>query len=228
MSFPGKPIGNFTWSYSVLKNYETCPKRYFHYNLQKDVVEPTTSQQQSGFDLHSHFEKRVKSNTPLPLGYTHHEPLIAKFIGFPGETYAEQKLGLTSSFTPIGFFGKGVWFRAVLDFTKINNDFALVVDWKDGKPKQQDITQLQLFAATIFHHLPAVQRVRAALVFVSHDHVEKAEFVRGDVTEIWSEILPRVKKIEKARQDMEFPPKPSGLCKKYCAVVSCPFHGRGG
>lgn len=223
----GKPIGSFTWSYSVLKNFETCPKRYFHYNLQKDVVEPETDQLRSGNELHSVFEQRIKSNTPLPLGYGHHDGLLAKVIAAPGSTHAEQKLAITSSFTPVGYFGKGVWFRTVIDAAKVNGSVATIFDWKTGRPGE-DITQLQLMSATIFHHAPAIQRVRAALVFVNHDKIERAEFVRSDLTEIWGEILPRVKAVEKARQTTEFPPKPSGLCKKYCAVMSCPFHGRGG
>ena len=122
----------FSWSYSVLKNWETCPKRYYHYNVAKDVKEPETDQLREGNQLHKHFENRVKTQTPLPLGYKQYEPLLAKLIAAPGETYAEQKLALTSSFTPTTFFGKGAWFRTVIDFTKINGKIATVVDYKTG------------------------------------------------------------------------------------------------
>jgi hypothetical protein len=222
----GQPIGGFSWSYSKLKNFEACPKRSFHYDIQRDIIEPETDQLREGNETHKAFELRVKHGTPLPLGLGHHEPLIAKLIGAPGTTYAEQKLAITSSFTPVGYFGKGAWFRTVIDFTKINGGFATIVDYKTGKPSE-DITQLQLMSAAIFHHMPGIQRVRAALVFVNHDKIEPAEFVRSDLTEIWAEILPRVKAIENARQTQEFPPKPSGICKKFCAVMSCPYHGRG-
>jgi hypothetical protein len=217
----------FTWSYSQLKNYETCAKRYLHYNVAKDVKEPESDQLRTGNELHAAFEARLKRSTPLPFGLTHHEPLLEKIIAAPGETHGEQKLGLTSSFVPTGFFSKQVWLRVVIDAVKINDTYATVLDYKTGKPSE-DITQLQIFAATIFHHQPRVQRVRSALVFVNHEHIEKAEFVREDVTEIWSEILPRVKKLEQARAAQEYPPNPSGLCKKYCSVVSCPYHGKGG
>lgn len=226
MSYSATVVPGFAWSYSQLKNWETCPKRYFHYNVNKDVVEPETDQLREGNALHKHFENRVKSKTPLPLGYGQYESLLARIIGAPGVIYAEQKLAMTSSFTPVTFFGKGAWFRTVADCTKINGDTAAVLDWKTGKPSQ-DITQLQLMAATIFCHQPEIQRVNAALVFVNHDKVEPAHFVRANLTEIWGDILPRVKLVERARASMEYPPKPSGLCKKYCAVVSCPYHGKG-
>ena len=215
----------FSWSYSVLKNWETCPKRYYHYNVAKDVKEPETDQLREGNQLHKHFENRVKTQTPLPLGYKQYEPLLAKLIAAPGETYAEQKLALTSSFTPTTFFGKGAWFRTVIDFTKINGKIATVVDYKTGKVAS-DTTQLQLMSATLFAADPQIQRVKAALLFVAHGQMEREEFVRGDLTEIWGEILPRVKMVERARAAQHYLPTPSGLCRKYCAVVSCPHHGR--
>lgn len=215
----------FQWSYSQLKNFEVCPKRYLHYNVLKDVVEPETDQLREGNRLHKVFEERLKG-VPLPLGYGQYEGLLSKIIAAPGETHGEQKLAITSSFTPVAYFGKGVWFRSVLDVTKVNGATAVTFDYKTGRPNQ-DMTQLQLAAAVLFIHLPAVQRVKAALLFVGHDHVEPAEFVRSDVTEIWGEILPRVKRIEKARQTQEYPPKPSELCKRYCSVTSCPFFGKG-
>lgn len=226
MSYSTTVVPGFAWSYSQLKNYETCPKRYYHYNVAKDVHEPETDQLRDGNALHKHFENRVKHGTPLPLGYGHYEGLLSRIIGAPGVTYAEQKLAMTSAFTPVAYFGKGVWYRSVLDCTKVNGPVAHTFDWKTGKPSQ-DMTQMQLAAATLFCHQPDLQRVKVALVFVGHGQVEPAEFVRENLTEIWGDILPRVKQVERARQTMEFPPKPSGLCKKYCAVMSCPYHGRG-
>ena len=220
-----EPAG-FAWSYSQLKNFETCPKRYYHYNVHKDVVEPETDQLREGNRLHKAFEDRVKDNVPLPLGMGQHESLLARIINAPGAIYAEQKLALTSTFQPVSYFGRGVWFRTVIDCSKIDGTVARVFDWKTGKPAE-DMTQLALMAATIFAAVPAVQRVKAGLVFVNHARVEPAEFVREGLTEIWSEILPRVRRVAQARRTQEYPPTPSGLCKRYCAVQSCPYHGRG-
>ncbi len=217
----------FAWSYSALKNFETCPKRYYHYNVWKDVKEPESQQLVDGNNLHRHFENRIAKGTPLPLGYGMHERLLASVVNAPGETYTEQKLAITSAFEPSVYFGPNVWFRTQIDAAKVRGDgIAVIFDWKTGKPAA-DITQLQLMAAAIFIHMPAVQRVKAALVFVGHDATEKAEFTRQDQTEIWGEILPRVRRVDNARRSQEYPPTPSGLCKKYCAVTSCPYHGRG-
>lgn len=217
----------FSWTYTKVRNYETCPKRHYEYDVARSIKEPETDQLRDGKAMHAAFEARIKKGEELPLGLTQHEGMLASIINAPGKTYGEQKLALTSSFTPTAYFGKGAWVRTVIDCAKVNGDTALIFDWKDGRPST-DTTQLKICAAVVFHCLPTVHRIRAAFVFVNHDKVEREEYKREDLTEMWSEILPRVKAVERARQDMNFPPKPSGLCKKYCAVVSCPYHGKGG
>jgi hypothetical protein len=223
-------VPGFSWSYSVLKNYEVCPRRYHSYNVLKDVQEPESDQLRQGNLLHAAFEARVTKGEELPLGMGMHEPMLARLASAPGKTYAERKLGLTSAFEPTSFFGARTWFRIVLDYTNIRptqggGTIATVVDYKTGKPAT-DTTQLQLSAATLFAHDPKIDRVKAALVFVAHGESETAEYARSDTTEIWSEVLPRVRKVIEARQQDHYPPKPGGLCRRYCAVVSCPFHGK--
>lgn len=217
---------DFTWSYSALKNFETCPKRYAAYQVEKSVREPESEALRSGNALHRAFEARLKHATPLPLGMGMHEKLLAKLANTTGVIYAEQKLALTAEFKPSAWFGKATWFRSVLDYTVVRPDHtASIIDYKTGRPAE-DTTQLALMAVTLFHHDTRLERVKAALLFVAYDQVERAEYVREDVTEIWSEILPRVNKLRDARQAHDYPPKPGALCRKWCSVTACPFHGR--
>lgn len=215
---------SFAWSWSRLKSYETCPKRYYHYDVVKDVQEAATPNE--GLAAHRAYDLRISEGKKLPLGLTHHEPILAKLDALPGEHYAEQKLALTDEFKPTGFFSPNVWFRTVLDFCMIHGHTAAVIDYKTGKPAS-DTTQLQLMSATVMHYVPEVERVRARLLFLNHGHAERADFNREDVSGIWAGILPRVRRLQKAQIEQEYPPKPSGLCVRYCSVVSCPFHGRG-
>lgn len=175
--------------------------------------------------MHKAFELRIKNGTPLPLGMGQHEWLLAKLAAAPGTIHAEQKLAMSSSFTPTAFFARDAWFRTVVDYTAINGASATVVDYKSGRVTE-DETQLKLMAAMLFCHAGQLSKVKSALVFVNQKTIIPAHFVREDLTEIWSEVLPRVKAVEKALATQEFPPKPSGLCKRYCAVSSCPYHGR--
>lgn len=218
-------LKSLAWSYSRLKSYETCPLQYLHYHVEKDVQERDQHNQQSndGLEAHKAYELRLKEGKKLPLGLIHHEPILAKLEALPGEKHTEQKLALTDKFRPTGFFARNVWFRTVIDFCVIKGGIAGVVDYKTGKPTP-DETQLQLMSLTIMHYDQNVQKVNARLLFMNHDQVEKATYQRADMPKIWSEILPRVKRMQ---NDQDFIPKPSGLCIRHCAVTECTFHGRG-
>lgn len=216
----------FAWSYSQLKNFEACPRRYYNYNVSKDVKEPESGALLEGKKIHEAFDARVSRGTKLPLDMQMHEPLLARLAAARGEVRTECKLALTSDFTPSKFFGRGVWFRIMLDYVNTRDSKATVIDYKTGKPDNADMTQLQLAAVTMFAHDAKLEKVRTALVFVAYDQVERVIFTRDDISEIWGEILPRVGKMVEARQAQDYPPKPGRLCRSYCAVTSCPFHGK--
>lgn len=217
----------FSWSYTALKNFETCPRRYYSYNVAKDVKEPESEALIKGKRIHEAFDARVAKGVPLPPGMTMHEGLLARLARAKGEIRTEQRLALGSDLSPSKFFGRTAWFRAVLDYTNVNEagDRIVVIDYKTGKPSE-DMTQLQLAAVTVFAHHTRARRVSVALAFVAYDQIERATFTREDTTEIWSDVLPRVRRMVDARQSQNYPPKPGGLCKRWCAVTSCPFHGK--
>lgn len=216
----GKP---FTWSYSHLRNFETCARRYNAYQVEKSVAEPESQQLREGNELHKAFEDRIVRNVALPPSLARFESLLRVTMK-DGVVHGEMKMALTSDFKPSAYFGKRVWFRTVIDATIIKGDVATVLDWKTGKPSV-DLTQLQLMAATLLHTMPKLRKVNAALVFVNHDTVEPASFTRDDLSEIWAEILPRVRRLEQMRATGQYPPTQSGLCGRYCAVTSCEHYG---
>jgi hypothetical protein len=215
----------FSWSYSALKNFETCPRRYHAYAT-KEVSEPESDAIRLGHALHAAFEARVTKGAELPLGMGMHEGMLAKLASAPGTVHAEQKLALTPELRPAAWFGRTTWFRTVIDYTNIRDDgSATVLDYKTGRVSS-DKTQLALTAATLFAHQRKIQRVKAALVFVAYGQTERADYVRDDVTAIWGKVLPRVKKLWQARQENVYPPTPGPFCRRYCAVRSCPFNGK--
>lgn len=213
----------WTWSYSRLKNYELCPNRYLHYDVLKDFADVAGAQTNEGLDAHKAYEQRIKLGTKLPLGLAMHEPIMLRLEGLPGQKYPEQKLALTAKFKQTGYFSDDVWFRTVIDFCVIDGHVAGLVDYKTGKPSS-DPTQLKLMSATIMLCDQSIERVNARLLFMNHGRAESASYTRDDLPEIWAGILPRVKRMQ---NDHDFVPKPNGLCIRFCAVTSCPFHGRG-
>jgi hypothetical protein len=220
-------MAGFNWSFSKLRNYETCPKRHYHYDIIKDVAENQTSGPlKEGNDLHKAFERRVRDGIKLPISYIRHEKNLLALMNDHGDNTAEQKLAIDNEFRPVGFFSDKAWLRVVIDFCKLRERDAVVVDYKSGKPSD-DESQLSIQAATVFHHIEDLEKIKSAYWFVNYDKMVAKIYSRNNLSSIWANILPRVDKLQHAHEEQEYPPRPSGLCIRYCGVSSCPYHGTG-
>lgn len=214
------------WSYSRLSNFETCPKKYWHITVRKDVKEPEGEAIRYGKMVHKALEKRVASNKPLPMNLRHLEKYAAMLAGATGEKLTEQQLAIDKGFEPCDWFSKQVWCRAILDLAIINDSHAVVVDYKTGKINN-DFTQLRLAAVMLMLHEPRIQTVDPCYLWTKEKTLTKDEvrLTRDDIKAVILELLPRVKRYEKAHRVEEFPARPGFLCKRYCPVTSCPYHG---
>lgn len=215
------------WSYSGLTAFETCPRRYKLTKLTKEVKEPQTEAQMHGVEVHKAIELAIKGEQPLPEKYSKYGPIVDKVTGSPGDKLVEYQFALTSSFKPTGFFDSDAWVRGVIDFANLRPTSATVLDWKTGKPKP-DSDQLKLFALSIFHSQPQVDSARTGFVWLVCNKVDAQTYHRDEVSTLWREFLPRVRRLELAQEQDKFPPRPSGLCGKWCSVTrdKCEFSGR--
>lgn len=218
-----KPLA---WSYSLLTAFETCPRRFYFTRVAKTVVEPQTEATIHGNAVHKSLELAVRDGVPLPEKYLQYQGIVNKVLSAPGQKLAEQKWGLTRSLAPCGFFDADVWVRGVLDCSIVRDHSSIELDWKTGKPKS-DIDQLELFAAAAFALRPRVETVRTGYVWLAHNKLDTATFRRADATAIWEKFIPRVSRVQLAAATGEYPPRPSGLCKKWCPVPrsKCEFAG---
>jgi hypothetical protein len=214
----------FTWSYSKLKNYESCPKRHFHIDIEKSVKEEESEQLTWGNEVHAALAKRIDKGTPLPLPMKSYETWCSRILATPGDILVEQKLAITRDFGPTGFFAKDVWFRAVGDVIKLNRSVALTADWKTGKIVE-DSQQLALSAACVFAHYPSVQAVRSEFIWLKEDATTHGIFLRSDMPGMWRGLWPRIEALEAAHDHTNYPPKPGSLCRRWCPVTKCPHHG---
>lgn len=216
----------FTWSYSRLKNFETCPKRHWHLDIAKDVKEEESEQLSWGNFVHAALAKRISKSEPLPKGMEEYETWCEKILkdSDDAEILVEQKLAITKEFDPCGYFDANVWFRSVGDVIKISGAVALIADWKTGKILE-DGSQLALAAQCVFSHHPSVHAVRSEFIWLKEDATTSQIFKREDMPGVWNAIFPRIRSLECAARDMSYPPKPGGLCRRFCPVTQCPHHG---
>lgn len=216
---------SFAWSYSALTGFETCPRQHHEMRIKKAWPDPPGEAQQWGIEVHKHIENRIGMGRQMPDYLNYVEPIIQKFEQTKGVTQPEYKLALNAEFKPVEFFAKDAWVRAVGDVVKVHGNVAFACDWKSGKYREGD-GQLKLQSAVMFATYPHVERIGIVYAWLKDKRTTVRTFERAQVPEIWQEFLPRVKRMEIAIANNDFPPNPSGLCRKHCAVLSCEHNGR--
>jgi CRISPR/Cas system-associated exonuclease Cas4 (RecB family) len=218
--------GVVPWSYSSLSSFETCPRRHYLTKIAKVVTESQSAEMAEGNAVHKALELAVAGSKPLEAKYHKYQPIVTRIRSAPGQKLTERKFGLTAAFKPTTFFAKDVWFRGVIDLNILRKRSAVTLDYKTGKVKE-DHDQLRLFAATTFAENPHLTKITTGYLWLAFDKTTTQEFTPEDVPLIWQDFVPRVRRMEIAEQKNEWPPKPSGLCRKWCPVgkSNCEFCG---
>jgi len=216
------------WSFSKIKAFEQCPKQFYHEKILKQYPVRESEAMLYGTHFHSAAEEYVKSGTPMPKRFDYAVKALDSLQAKQGKKLCEYKLGLTKDLEPCGFFDEDVWFRGIADLIILDNDIAWVVDYKTGKSaRYADKGQLELMALATFKHFPEVTEVRAGLLFVvSKDLVKDTYKKKEEERILWHKWLTNYEKMEAAAENNVWNPRPSGLCKRHCAVTECAHNGR--
>tara|TARA_R110000868_G_scaffold160776_1_gene390554 strand:+ start:109 stop:783 length:675 start_codon:yes stop_codon:yes gene_type:complete len=212
------------WSYSSIKTFDQCPKKYFHLKVAKDIKDKPGEAAVYGTDVHEAAEVYIKHGTPVPEKYKIIRPIVEVLAKFPGEKHTELKLGVTktvTSFEPSGFFDKDVWYRGIIDLLIVNGETAHLVDYKTGKnAKYADMKQLDLMAGAVFVHYPEVQKIKSGLAFVVSNEFPKKTHTRDKLAEYMGVFSDQLGALSNAHKSGVWNAKTSGLCS-FCPVVSC-------
>lgn len=214
---------NIAWSYSSLKTFQQCPKKYYHLKVAKDVQDKPTAATMYGQEVHKVAEDFIKDKTPIPEKYSFVKPFMEVLDAIPGTKYCEHKMGLTRDLQPCGFFDKNVWWRGIADLLVINEEKGLAhsIDYKTGKSaKYADKQQLDLVAVAIFAHFPNIVRVKSGLLFVVSKEFVKSEHNIESKDEYIGKVLPDLDRLEKAMDNGVWNPISGPLCR-FCPVKSC-------
>lgn len=222
----------FAWSYSKLKNYESCPRRYHEEDVIKKWKKEESEALDWGHSFHAAMAARLsKKKVPLPVTMQRYEPQAQRIErslmadGVPVLT--ELKLSFDNQFRPTSYFDKATWFRGIADVLVVNDDVAGVYDWKTGR-RFDDFVQLALMAQCVFANYPQVNAIGAEFVWIGEPTESYNEmFFRDKMAPIWNEIFPRLKMLLQAHQTNHFPEKPGNFCASWCSVLDCRHNGRG-
>lgn len=223
---PAKPAKEWSWSYSKLKNFIVCPKRMYEVDILKSFSDGGGEALLWGNEVHEALKVALKNNTPLPATMKQYQYWVDRVRRGAGQLLVEQKYAITRDFRPTTYFANDVWYRGIGDVVRLNGVVALVLDWKTGKILE-DSVQLMLMAQCLFSHFPEITHVRSSFVWLKDDCETPELLTRQEVADQWRDLLPKVLEMETAAKTLTYPPKPGHLCKNWCPVTSCPFHGKG-
>ena len=217
---------NTVWSFSSLKTFQQCPRKYYHTKVVRDIVEPDTQATLYGKTAHTVAEEYIRDDVPIPPQFAYMQATLDVLKAIPGDKLCEVRLGLTRSLESCDFDAPNVWWHGIADLVVINQTqtMAYSVDYKTSKSaRYADVKQLDLVACGLFAKFPTLQRVKSALLFT----VSK-EFVRADH---YVEMLPKymqkptedVARIDAAKENGVWNPVQGPLCK-FCAVKDCEYN----
>lgn len=217
------------WSYSSIKTYETCPRKYQAEKVTKEVPFTQTEATIYGTELHLAAEEYIRDGKPIDPRFDFIQPYLDKLVDIPGEKFCELKVGVKkhdNRLVACDFFDPDVWFRGVADLVIVDGDRAWVVDYKTGKnAKYADTRQLALMAASIFLKYPEIRKIKTSLLFVVSKDFIKEDFTADFGLSIFSELNGLLTARETSYNTDVWNPRPNGLCKKWCAVTACPHSG---
>lgn len=138
----------------------------------------------------------------------------------PGRAYLEIKAVMPVASVPTQCISVGSPDRVYLcgkEFVPTHNTGKI----------NEDSEQLALMAQCVFSKFPQVQVVRTKYVWLGSYAETVCDFTRADMPKLWNHLWPELGVYEQAWNNQMFPPKPGGLCKRYCPVTSCQYHGKG-
>lgn len=216
-------MAEFTWSYSSLKQYQNCPKQYYHIRVLQDYQSKETEATIYGKAVHEALELYVKEGQPLAKNYERFKPIVDTLLSIEGDKHTEYEMALTYSKEPCDFESKDRWVRGIADLIIVDGSHAFIIDYKTGSNKYPDPKQLRLMSLMAFTHFPDVQKIKAGLLFVMHNSFITEEYLRKDIDKSWNMFEQPLKRLETSYDNDVWQANPTPLCK-WCPVKSCDFN----
>lgn len=212
------------WSYSSLKTFQQCPKKYYHLKVAKDVKDDGSEATVYGKELHKVAEDYIKDGTPIPERFAFIQKTVDALKNIPGEKHTEIELGVSNKngkLNPCGFYDKEAWYRGIADLLIVNGDEGYLVDYKSSKnAKYADLKQLDLLAGAVFAHFPELKTLKSALIFVVSNEFVNKEHSSMHKLAYFEHVRFDLERLEKAMENGVWNAVSSPLCG-WCPVKTC-------
>tara|TARA_R110000824_G_scaffold21401_4_gene79767 strand:- start:1045 stop:1719 length:675 start_codon:yes stop_codon:yes gene_type:complete len=213
------------WSFSSLKTFEQCPKKYYHLKVAQDVEDPPGTAAKYGLLMHSAAEEYVRDGTELPKAFKYLKKPLDALMNIPGDKHCEIKLGIkldeNNEPQPCDFDDPDYWWHGIADLVIVNGSLAHSVDYKSSKnARYADIRQLDILAAALFLHYPDIKTVKSALAFLVSEELVPKKHEAHKIKEYLGLFTPSMDRLAGAFETDMWNPNTGPLCG-YCPVDFC-------
>jgi len=217
------------WSYSSIKTFDQCPKKYYHLKVLKDVKDEGSDATVYGNEAHKAAEEFIKLGVPLPAKFSYLQKILNSLNAIQGEKHCELELGIAvtdKGYVPCAFSDTGRWWRGIADLLIINGESAFLVDYKTSKnAKYADTKQLDVLAGAVFTHYPQLKKLKSALAFVVSNEFVRKEHTADMAKSYLATFTNELERLAGAEETGVWNAKSSPLCA-YCPVTKCEHHRR--
>lgn len=206
------------YTYSKLKMFQECPRKFEAVHLEKTHTIPPSPAMKQGTDVHNKLEEALKNQESVPQGL--HVPpkfwALLKKTGLPEIPIAMTKDGHTC---PWNY--QTAILRGKIDVESTwgpggeSGYYTILTDWKTGNPKYMaDPLQAKVYGSFYNRH-------RRFIIFV-WQHPLKGDFQlqKINTNEAWQEVKQLLQAVE---ETTDYPPKPGPLCP-WCPVTECEYY----
>lgn len=217
-----------TLSPSAVNTFTTCPAQYEAKYVTRTIKFLQTEATLYGTRLHEAIEMRLKNYERLPKTFDWLEPMCAKVLAMQGDKHIEKAMAIDELGAAVDYYSVDAWVRCVIDLLVYNPERKRIsiIDWKTGKPKQ-DKTQLHINLLCAVAQYPDVETISIAFVYTKTGKIDKTTYTCKDIPDIMLDIKHQTSAIIAAHDAGVFMPTPNGLCRAWCPVTTCKYHGVG-
>ena len=76
---------SIVWSFSSLKTFQQCPKKYYHVKVAKDIKESDTVATLYGKSVHTAAEEYIRDGVPVPEKFAYLRDTLNHLKAIEGE-----------------------------------------------------------------------------------------------------------------------------------------------
>ena len=208
-------------SFSKLQTFEQCEQKYDYLYVSKTVRDAGNQYTDYGTRVHEALEKYAKGEASLPPELARFRRLVDRILRASGEKRFEAKLAVDRRYQPTDWDSPDAYMRGIVDVLVIDGEKAYDLDWKTGKPKDDD-RKLRLMSLLTFAHYPSVSLVDTMYVWLHHNQTSQGRYRRTEAPTMWNTFDLKATKVKTAVELGVFKARPSPLCGWCAAKGICP------